>query len=224
MKNFKSLKVIKNLSDFYKVGDKLGQGSFGTVYKGSRLSHSQECAIKCIAKQSLRSNPVLPLLMKNELSILKNCAHTNIMYTVELLEDSKNFYVVSELLPGGELQDRMEKVGSYSEKDGAHIIRQILLALNYMHKQNMVHRDLKPENILLESADPDCLEIKVADFGFSCIFNPKEKLNLCLGSPLYMAPEVVKEDEYDEKVDIWGIGVMTYYIMSGVQPFDGRTR
>jgi serine/threonine protein kinase len=93
-----------------------------------------------------------------------------------------------------------------------------------MHKQSITHRDLKPENILLESKNIDTLDIKIADFGFSCIFDPDEGLDLVLGSPLYMAPEIIEGKIYNEKVDIWSIGVITYMLLSGRNPFPGKNK
>jgi len=94
-----------------------------------------------------------------------------------------------------------------------------------MHSHNIVHRDLKPENILLESEDPDNLNIKITDFGFACFFNPKEQgLREVLGSPLYMAPEIIQEQPYNHKVDIWSIGVITYILLSGRPPFKGQSK
>ena len=110
----------------------------------------------------------------------------------ELLEDDEYFYIVTEILEGGELFDRLISLGKFGEANAGYVVKQVLLALNYMHKQKMTHRDLKPENILLDSKNPNALEVKIADFGFSCIFDPNEGLNLVLGSPLYMAPELIK--------------------------------
>jgi len=100
----------------------------------------------------------------------------------------------------------------------------VLLAINYMHKRNITHRDIKPENILLESKELDKLEVKIADFGFSCVFDPNDGLKTVLGSPLYMAPELIKAESYDEKVDIWSIGVISYMLLSGRSPFPGRDK
>lgn len=93
-----------------------------------------------------------------------------------------------------------------------------------MHKRNITHRDIKPENILLESKELDKLEVKIADFGFSCVFDPNDGLKTVLGSPLYMAPELIKAESYDEKVDIWSIGVISYMLLSGRSPFPGRDK
>jgi calcium-dependent protein kinase len=90
-----------------------------------------------------------------------------------------------------------------------------------MHKKNITHRDLKPENILLESKDRNNLDIKISDFGFSCFFDPKKGLELVLGSPLYMAPEIILNKNYNEKVDVWSIGVISYMLLTGRNPFPG---
>ena len=79
----------------------------------------------------------------------------------------------------------------------------------------MTHRDLKPENILLKSQDEDDMTVKITDFGFSCLFDPNEGLDKELGSPLYMAPEIIMKELYNEKVDIWSIGIITYMLLSG---------
>jgi calcium-dependent protein kinase len=129
--------------------------------------------------------------MASELEVLKNTNHQNIMSITELLEDDKYYYVISEILEGGELFDRIIEQKSFNEKKAVEILKQVLLAVNYMHKCNITHRDLKPENILLESKEKDCLNVKIADFGFSCFFDPHKGLKLVLGSPLYMAPELV---------------------------------
>lgn len=167
---------------------------------------------------------MLPGLMVGELSILKKTAHPKIMTVIEILEDDENFYIVSEILEGGELFDRLIEEKSFSEEKAALIIKQVLLALNYMHKQSITHRDLKPENILLEQKNSSDLSVKISDFGFSCYFDPKDGLDLALGSPLYMAPEIHRRQQYNEKVDIWSTGVITFMLISGRNPFPGKSK
>ena len=94
-----------------------------------------------------------------------------------------------------------------------------------MHKKNIVHRDLKPENVLMISDEPTDLSLKITDFGFARCYNPTDGgLSEVLGSPLYMAPEIIKKVPYDEKVDIWSLGIMAYTLISGKPPFLGKTK
>ena len=95
-----------------------------------------------------------------------------------------------------------------------------MLGLNYLHKQNITHRDIKPENILLVDENIDNFEIKIADLGFAQEFDKETGLDLVLGTPLYMAPELVLNKKYSEKVDVWSLGVITYQLLSGRTPFD----
>ena len=97
-----------------------------------------------------------------------------------------------------------------------------MLGLNYMHLESITHRDLKPENILLVSEDMNNFDIKIADLGFAAKFDKATGLDLVLGTPLYMAPELVKHEKYSEKVDVWSLGVITYQLLTGTTPFDGR--
>ena len=191
MKNFKNLKQVDNIRDLYKIGKELGKGSFGSVCRAVRSGATFECALKIIKKRDLLSNPLLPQLMISELAVLQQSSHPNIMAVNEILEDDEHFYIASELMEGGELFDRLMSEKQFTESKAAHIIKQILLAINYMHKKNMAHRDLKPENILLESKEANSLDVKISDFGFACFYDPESGLDTVLGSALYMAPEII---------------------------------
>lgn len=116
--------------------------------------------------------------MMSELEILQKVTHPCIMQVKEILQDSENYYIASEICEGGELFDRILQVKQFSEQDAANIVEQVLRALNYMHGKRIAHRDLKPENILLDSTDVRKLDIKITDFGFSCFFDPTQGLEL----------------------------------------------
>lgn len=138
-----------------------------------------------------------------------------------MLEDKLNYYIVSEVVEGGELFKRLCLLESFTEDQAAHIIHQIMLGLNYLHLQSITHRDMKPENILLVSKDVDNFDIKISDLGFAQKFDRAGKgMTLVLGSPLYMAPELVNRITYTEKVDVWSLGVITYQLLSGRTPFE----
>jgi len=121
---------------------------------------------------------------------------------------------------GGELFDQIIAKGSYSEKDAANIIRQILKAISYMHSNGIAHRDLKPENLLVTGTNNDV--IKISDFGLSKDFG-QENLKTSCGTPDYVAPEVLRGTTYDHSVDIWSVGVITYILLCGFPPFYGTT-
>lgn len=156
--------------------------------------------------------------LRYEIDILKNLTHPNILRLFEVFEDKKNIYLVTEYCQGGELFDEIINRGKFEEKDAANIIKQVLSAISYCHNQNVCHRDLKPENILID--DKDRNTIKLIDFGTSQVFGGDEKMQLVLGTAYYIAPEVL-EGNYDEKCDIWSIGVILYILLSGTPPFPG---
>lgn len=118
---------------------------------------------------------------------------------------------------GGELFDRIVEKGSYTEIDAAHLIRQVLEAVDYMHEQGVVHRDLKPENLLYYSQDEDS-KIMISDFGLSKMEDSGIMATAC-GTPGYVAPEVLAQKPYGKAVDVWSIGVISYILLCGYPPF-----
>ena len=129
-----------------------------------------------------------------------------------------------ELITGGNLFDMIKKTRQFSEVKASNIIQQLCKALNYMHGLNIMHRDLKPENLMCEKGSDDNITIKLTDFGFATFFSVEQPESLALGSPLYMAPELCMEIEYDNKVDVWSTGVITYALLTGSAPFSGRSK
>ena len=220
IKNFTNLKKINKITDFYKLGSELGKGAFGSVYRAKREGMESECALKLINKRALRKKPNLADLMVSELSIMKELSHPSIMEVREIIHDSENVYISTEIAEGGELHSRLHK--KFDEKDAVVILRQLLRAINYLHKQNIIHRDIKPENILMVSKDKGNLDIKLTDFGFACKYDPKKGLDKHLGTVQYMAPEVLKSHQYTENVDVWAVGVITCFMVSGTSPFPGE--
>ena len=146
------------------------------------------------------------------------------MRIIELIEDEENFFVISEVLKGGELFDRLISLKSFTEGQAAYLTMQIMEGLNYMHQQHITHRDLKPENILLCEEHPDCLDIRIADLGFARKFEPGERMDLALGTPLYMAPEMICHQLYDQRVDVWSLGCIVYQLLCGHTPFEAETQ
>eukprot|EP00511_Aplanochytrium_stocchinoi_P007376 CAMPEP_0204831178 /NCGR_PEP_ID=MMETSP1346-20131115/10058_1 /ASSEMBLY_ACC=CAM_ASM_000771 /TAXON_ID=215587 /ORGANISM="Aplanochytrium stocchinoi, Strain GSBS06" /LENGTH=411 /DNA_ID=CAMNT_0051961999 /DNA_START=576 /DNA_END=1811 /DNA_ORIENTATION=+ len=156
----------------------------------------------------------------NETEILKNLDHPNIIRIYEYFENAGNFYVIMDLCNGGELFYEIATRQEFTERDASLLIRQLLSCVSYCHNQNLVHRDLKPENIMLEKSK-ELDKIKLIDFGQACRFIPGEVLTDRLGTPYYVAPEVLKQS-YDFKCDLWSIGVITFVLLCGYPPFDGN--
>jgi len=156
--------------------------------------------------------------MKRETDIMKKLDHKNILKLYDIFEDDRHVYIVMELVEGSELFDKIIKKGYYSEKEAIFLIKQILEAVKYLHEHEIAHRDLKPENLLCSEVDGIDI-IKIADFGLSKMFSGNEKLKTGCGTPGYVAPEILLQDTYDNKVDLWSIGVITYILLSGYSPF-----
>ena len=144
--------------------------------------------------------------------------HPNILKLHEIYLDHIYIHLVTELLPGGSIYQCKNKKGKFSEAEAANIIRQSLYALNYLHGNKVVHRDLKTENILLCQNQEF---VKLIDFGFAKLLKKRE-LKQTLGTPYYMAPEVI-EGVYDLRCDLWSIGVITFEMLSGKLPFMAKT-
>ena len=183
--------------------------------------------MKIVNKQKVFKSPVLAKLMQQELEILQKTNHPHIVKFHELLEDDVNFYLVSELIKGIELYEHIMKAKYLSERQTASITRQLLLALNYMHQRNIVHRDMKPENILISQTpdgEGDNINVKLTDFGFACTYDKEFGMQTVLGTPYYMAPEIVKKFQYGCEVDVWSVGVICHILLTGTPPFDGENK
>jgi len=209
-----------DVNDHYELGKQLGSGSFSVVYQGLCKDDNIKYAIKVVNKENTNAKE-----MDTELEVMARLEHPNIVFFKEIFDARDNYYVVLEMITGGELFDRIIELRRYTEKDASHVMRQALLGIRHMHERNLVHRDIKPENLLLSSKDADAM-VKVADFGFACVCKGEHDLDETLGTPPYMAPEIVvlrNEDEdlpgYGKKVDIWALGVCLYILLSGVHPF-----
>lgn len=159
--------------------------------------------------------------MRNEINILKKVDHPNMFKLYEIFEDSDRYYLVTELCKGGELFDEICDQGKFSEKDAAAIIKQILQAIAYCHEQNVVHRDVKPENLMIDKEQNNIL--KLIDFGTAIEFDvdPPVLLKDIHGTSYYVAPEVLNYQGYNERCDVWSIGVILYILLTGIPPFDG---
>jgi calcium/calmodulin-dependent protein kinase I len=152
------------------------------------------------------------------MDILKKVDHPNIICLREIIDTKNCLFIVTELVTGGELFDKIVELGQYSEKDAAVLVAKMVSAIAYLHDLGIVHRDLKPENLLLKDHQ-NITEVKIADFGLSKMLNSQMMMQTACGTPGYVAPEVLQATGYDKEVDMWSIGVITYILLCGFPPF-----
>ena len=205
----------------YKFKDVLGGGNFGSVRVAYRkdIEPKKYYAVKSISKKNLSDIDLNGLI--KEVEILSNLHHPFIAQFYETYQDKYYFHIVMELCTGKDLFSKIIQDGKISEHYVAEIIMKILSAITYCHSKQITHRDIKPENILFLNKEPNS-GIKLIDFGLSKKFNHKEKMHSILGTPYYIAPEVLKGD-YDCKCDIWSIGSITYMMLCGSPVFNGQS-
>lgn len=207
----------------YKTGRTLGQGTYAVVKEAVHIKTGQYYACKVISKKLMEGREHM---VRNEISALKRVSqgHRSIVTLVDYFETMNNLYLVTDLCVGGELFDRICERGNYYEKDAAHIVRTITEAVVYLHDQGIVHRDLKPENLLFRDKTEES-DLLIADFGLSRVVDDEKitVLSTTCGTPGYMAPEIFKKTGHGKPVDMWAIGVITYFLLCGYTPFDRDT-
>ncbi|KAI3717416.1 hypothetical protein L1987_69018 [Smallanthus sonchifolius] len=212
----------ENIRDNYTLGKKLGQGQFGTTYLCTENSTGIAYACKSISKRKLISKEDVEDV-RREIQIMHHLAgHANIVTIKGAYEDPLYVHIVMELCNGGELFDRIIQKGNYSERKAAELIKIIVGVVQECHSLGVMHRDLKPENFLLVNKDDD-FSLKAIDFGLSIFFKPGQIFRDVVGSPYYVAPEVLLK-HYGPEADVWTAGVILYILLSGVPPFWAETQ
>ncbi|XP_042979140.1 calcium-dependent protein kinase 4 isoform X2 [Carya illinoinensis] len=211
-----------NIRDLYTLGRKLGQGQFGTTYLCTENATGSEYACKSISKRKLISKEDVDDV-RREIQIMHHLAgHKNIVTIKGAYEDSLYVHIVMELCGGGELFDRIIQRGHYTERKAAELTKIIVGVVEACHSLGVMHRDLKPENFLLVNKDDD-FSLKAIDFGLSVFFKPGQVFTDVVGSPYYVAPEVLLK-HYGPEADVWTAGVILYILLSGVPPFWAETQ
>ncbi|KAK4284007.1 hypothetical protein QN277_000898 [Acacia crassicarpa] len=206
-----------NFKEFYILGRKLGQGQFGTTFLCVEKATGREYACKSMAKRKLVTAEDVEDV-RREIQIMHHLAgHPNVISIKGAYEDAVAVHVVMELCAGGELFDRIIQRGHYTERKAANLIRTIVGVVEACHSLGVMHRDLKPENFLFVNQQEDS-PLKTIDFGLSVFFKPGDVFTDVVGSPYYVAPEVLRK-RYGPEADVWSAGVILYILLSGVPPF-----
>jgi serine/threonine protein kinase len=206
----------KRFGDVYKMGKELGSGAFSIVKSGQHKQTGESFAIKIVTKSKLTQEDETAL--KDEIAVLKELKHPNIIQLYDVYEERDFYYLVTEQMAGGELFDRIVQKSYYNEKEARDVCKILFEAMAYCHSHKVAHRDLKPENLLLLSSDNDS-NIKIADFGFAKKCPKPQCLKTQCGTPGYVAPEILEGIPYDTQADMWSLGVIVYILLGGYPPF-----
>jgi len=216
----------RDVEDRYAVDPRvLGAGHCGSVRACTDWFTGRRCAIKSVRKD----DPAVTLDgLAREVALLREMDHPSVLRFVDVYEDDAYVHIVTELCAGGELFDRIvddDGAPALAEDAAARVLRQVLAAVAHLHARGVAHRDVKPENILFASPAADA-PVKLVDFGLAkrhaCGRKGAPKMRSRVGTPYYMAPEVLRH-RYDEACDLWSVGVVAYILLCGYPPFNGRT-
>lgn len=206
---------VSHTSEFeahFTIDKELGKGATSVVHKCFEKGTNRPFAVKKVKKTADLK------VFTAEVNALQTVDHPHVIKLINLFEDDHNLYLVLELVTGGELFERIVQRGSYTERDAAQCVREICHAVEFLHGRGIVHRDLKPENLLYADMSENA-PLKLADFGLSKIIDQDVSMKTVCGTPGYCAPEVLLGKPYSKAVDMWSVGVITYILLCGFEPF-----
>lgn len=204
-------KVLKQ----YDVKQLIGNGTFSNVFRVENKSSKLPYAIKVIGLRSLKDRE----LFEAEKSVLMNVEHPNIVKFQEVITSKFHAFIVMELATGGDLFERIHTLGHIDETETVRVSRMLVDAIHYLHQNNITHRDLKPENILYYCPGENS-RIILTDFGFASYrISDAKMLSTYCGTMNYLSPEIISGENYTNKVDIWSLGVIIYFMLGGYLPF-----
>ncbi|CAO2627091.1 Zinc finger protein 264 [Lemmus lemmus] len=203
--------------DDFEIGRPLGKGKFGNVYLARLKENHFIVALKVLFKSQIEKEG-LEHQLRREVEIQAHLQHPNILRLYNYFHDARRVYLILEYAPRGELYKELQRNHVLDEQRAATIIEELADALTYCHEKKVIHRDIKPENLLLGLRG----EVKIADFGWS-VHTPSLRRDTMCGTLDYLPPEMIEGRTYDEKVDLWCIGVLCYELLVGNPPFESST-
>eukprot|EP00531_Pseudo-nitzschia_arenysensis_P001353 CAMPEP_0116137368 /NCGR_PEP_ID=MMETSP0329-20121206/12212_1 /TAXON_ID=697910 /ORGANISM="Pseudo-nitzschia arenysensis, Strain B593" /LENGTH=531 /DNA_ID=CAMNT_0003632281 /DNA_START=264 /DNA_END=1859 /DNA_ORIENTATION=+ len=211
----------KTFREIYQLNARLKSGSFATVCRGTHRASGKKVAIKCVLRKDLPPNDDASIY--DEVSIMSSLSHPHIVPLIDFFEEKDCYFLVMELMSGGDLFDRIGKKKTYSEEDARDLAVKMLKAMSYCHSHRVAHCDMKPKNLLLMSEDNHSY-IKLADFGFAARCHTEKCLTKQCGTPFFVSPEILMRQPYDQQSDMWSVGCIIFLLLSGNLPFMGRSQ
>ncbi|KAL6952151.1 calcium,calmodulin-dependent protein kinase [Sarracenia purpurea var. burkii] len=214
--------MCEGLNSEYRLCEVIGRGRFGVVYCCSSAVSGDSFACKSIDKRLLADAIDRECIDKEPKILQLLSGHPNILQIYRVFEDENFLHVVTDLCDSADLYDRLTtSVRTFSEADAASVFQQLISAIAHCHRVGVAHRDIKPDNILFDSRN----KLRLADFGSAELFGCSERQTMrgVVGTPYYVAPEILSGREYSEKVDVWSAGVILYIMLAGVPPFYGES-
>ncbi|CAK5088320.1 unnamed protein product [Meloidogyne enterolobii] len=199
----------------------LGSGQFGTVFSAVHRHSRREVAVKMIAKDRFSKKSSAVETLKSEVAILQAVDFQGIIKLESMFETKDKIFVVMEKMNGDMLELILSQAsGRLNERSAKFLIMQILRALRYLHSRGIAHCDLKPENVLLSDFKSNFPQTKLCDFGYARFIGETQFRKTIVGTPAYLAPEVLKKKGYNKSLDMWSVGVIVYVTLSGTFPFN----
>ena len=207
----------------YIVTKRLGHGSFATVWRGHHRTTNAPVAIKSISRSKLSGHVKHADNLQSEISILRTLQSPHIVQLLDLQSSERHIYLILEFCAGGDLSHFLRQHKALPLPLVQHFARHLMLGLQLLHSKQLIHRDLKPQNLLLDQAThPMQATLKLADFGFARELEGEDLAATLCGSPLYMAPEILRYQPYDGKADLWSVGAIVYEMVAGRPPYTGQ--
>ena len=208
------------MTDFIKDPRELGKGGFGSVWKVIHKKTQKIYCIKIIKKQGIIEQK-LEEQMNREIEIMYLLNHPHCLRLKNHFEDDENFYLIMPLATKGQLYKILRKAQKFDERTTAQILRETISALQYLHSFNppIIHRDIKPENLLLNENG----RVLLADYGWSNFKKDEDVRKTFCGTPEYIAPEMLRKEAHDHRIDIWSVGVLMFELLAGYSPFSAKS-
>lgn len=212
------------LEHHYKMYGVIGRGHYAIVHEAMDRKTGEKVAVKLIDKIAAANDPKTRAYIRRETVIVRLVSHPNVVRTLDVFEDDSRLAIVMELVEQGNLLKYLASgKNRINERNALRLAQQLISAVSYLHKLNIIHRDIKPENILIDAEG----DLKLADFGLARVLDgvcsDEYCLSSVLGTPAYCSPEVVSKTQYGKPVDMYGCGVLLYICLSGALPFKGAT-